>query len=406
MTRGFAKQLSLLALAGILVSCTAGTESTSTLGTLETPTAGATTTPVLTLTPSAQPGNTPTNVPSPTPDVPLYDDGAWLLFEGSIPDNDERDSHLWAVNWDGTGLTDLLPDFFVWQYRIQPTVDSIPGRYVAAITSYGWSDKFMFTLAHLPDGEIVANIPLTTPQTELIDRPSGDNPDYTDYERRLASSLSISDLESLAWSPDGTQIAFSGAQDGTQTDVYVYSLKDGRVSRLTRGQQPHHASNLLWSPDGQYIAFDDVSSALGTYPRYWVDGIWVVLADGSGAWQIASEDEWPTTDSEWGNRPQKQGWTSDHTIAVYAFQNLRFHHLKQIDIETGRSSAIFEGTYCGAAFTPEQEVWYITDGGASYLIKDGVMNEVAPLACSWPTWSPGDHQEPRLAHEPCAPVRR
>jgi hypothetical protein len=388
MTRGLAKQLSLLALAGILVSCSAGTRSTSTLGTLETPTTGATTNPVLTSTPSAQPGNTPTSVPSPTPDVPLYDDGAWLLFQGRIPNNGERNSYLRAVNWDGTGLTDLLPDFSVWQYEIQPSVDGSPGRYVAAITSYGWSDKFMFTLAHLPDGEVVANIPLTNPQTELIDRPSGDTPDYTDYERRLTSSLSISDTESLAWSPDGTQIAFSGAQNGTQTDVYRYSLTDDSVSRLTWGQQPHHASNLLWSPDGQYIAYDDVSSALGTYPRYWVDGIWVVRADGSGTWQIASKDEWPP-DSEHGNRPQKQGWISDHTIAVYAFQVDSLRALKQIDVETGRSSAIFDGIYCGAALAPEQDVWYITDGGASFLIKDGVnKNKVAPLACSWPTWSP------------------
>lgn len=387
--RGLAKQLILLGLLGILASCTVGGEPTPALDTLETSTIDTATTPALTLTPSPQPSNIPTSVPSATRDVPLYDDGAWLMFQGEIPDNNKADSRLWTVNWDGTGLTDLLPDFFVWQHKIQPSVDGSPGRYVAAITSNGWSDKFMFTLAHLPDGEIVANIPLTNPQTELIDRPSGDNPDYTDYGRRLTASLSISDLRSLAWSPDGTQIAFSGAQNGMRTDIYIYSLTDGSASRLTWGQHPHHASNLLWSPDGQYIAFDDVSSSEGTGLHYLVDGIWVVRADGSTVRRIASIDEWPPKDG-WLSRPQKLGWMSEHTIAVYALEDRKPYRLKQIDVEAGRSSTIVEDNFCGAAFAPKQDVWlvapYTTE--VAYLIRDDVMNKVAPLACGWPTWSP------------------
>ncbi|MBN1313354.1 MAG: hypothetical protein JXB30_18250 [Anaerolineae bacterium] len=366
----------------VLIACNACASRTPT--TTLTPTA-----PAATATRAPRPTTTPTMAPSATPDVPLYDDGAWLLFQGWDPDSDEVDSHLWAVNWDGTGLTDLLPDFFVWQYEVQPIVDGSPGRYVAAITSYGWSAQFMFTLAHLPDGKVVANIPLTNPQTELVDYPTEDDADYRDYWRRAAPSMSISDLRSLAWSPDGTRIAFSGAQDGTQTDVYVLSLTDGSVSRLTWDQHQHHASNLLWSSDGQYVAYDGVSSALGTYPRYRVDGIWVVRADGSGTWQVASEDEWPT-DSEWSNRPQKQEWTSNHTIAAYALNTAHDSPdtLREIDVETGRSSTIFDGSYCGAAFSPEQGVWLVSnDTMDAYLIKDGVTNKVEPLSFYWPIWS-------------------
>lgn len=386
-----AKQFGLLGLVGILASCTAGGEPTQAIDALVTSNPGTVTTLVPLLTPSPQLDNTQTSVPSPTPDVSLYDDGAWLLFQGSDPDEHEKNNHLWAVNWDGTGLMNLLPDFYVYQHKVQPAVNGSPGRYVAVITSYGWSGEFMLIVAHLPDGEIVASIPLTNPQTELVDYPTEDDADYRDYYRRAASSMSISDLRSLAWSPDGTQIAFSGAQEGTQTDVYIYSLTDGSVSRLTRGQHPHHASNLLWSPDGQYIAYDDVSTE-GTGLGYWANGIWVVRVDGSTVRRIASEEEWPRTD-DGGNRPQKLGWTSDHTLAIYALHvnGFEFYRLREVDISTWRSTEVVEQRYCEAAFAAHQDIWlvekYDMDGKDSYLIRDGIHNRIEPLDCYWPIWS-------------------
>lgn len=346
------------------------------------------------LTRTSRPTITPTPAPSATPDMPLYGDGAWLLFQGWAQDGDDGNMHLWAVNWDGTGLTMLLPDFYVWQHEVQPAVDGSAGRYVAAITSYGWSAKFMFTLAHLPDGEIIANIPLTNPQTEQIDFPgsnSGD-PARIDFSRRQISSMSISDLGSLAWSPDGTQIAFSGAQNGTRTEVYRYSLEDSRVSRLTWGQHAGHASNLLWSPDGQYIAYDNVGR---TPSFYWSDGIWVVRANGSMAWRVASEDQWPPVEwGSWGYRLQKLGWVTDHTLAVYSWDadtGSLLRLLKNIDVETGRSSTIYEELYCGAAFVSEQDVWLVEIPGVDErevtLILNGNTTMKGPGPCSWPVWS-------------------
>lgn len=378
-----APSIKLIVVACLLASCAAAPQEPTAEAATSTPSPMPTSTP--------QPTITPTPAPSATPDVPLYDDGAWLLFQGW----DQGNMHLWAVNWDGTGLTDLLPGFYVWQHEVQPAVDGLPSRYVAAITSYGWSAQFMFTLAHLPDGEIVANIPLTNPQTEQIDFPGGDcdDPARKDYSRREISSMSISDLRSLAWSPDGTQVAFSGAQDGTRTEVYRYSLQDGSVSRLTWGQHSDHASNLLWSPDGKYIAYDNVPGRTPSF--YWPDGIWVVRANGSLTWRVASEDEWlPVEWGSWGYRLQKLGWTSNHTLAVYSWDadtSSILTLLKDIDVEYGKSSTVYEGHYCGAAYAPEPDIWLVEIPGVDeqgvLLSLNGNITTKGPGPCSWPVWS-------------------
>lgn len=52
----------------------------------------------------------------------------------------------------------------------------------------------------------------------------------------------------LAWSPDGTKLAFVSGHRGTSADVFVYSRDMGESTRLTDG--PSHAYQLSWSPDG------------------------------------------------------------------------------------------------------------------------------------------------------------
>lgn len=240
----------------IAVSCTAASNTAKTASTVasEVPVDTQRISPTATRT--LQPTSMPTALPSSTPDVPLSESGSWLFYKGAFEDVEERNSHLWVINWDGTGLTNLLPEFWVWQYEVQPSINGIPGHYLAAITSYGWSDQFMLTIARLPDGEIETIIPLTNSQTILIDKTPENE---VEALQRASASYAISDLRSLVWSPDGRQLAFAGAQDGTQADVYVYSLDDKRVSRLTWQQHLNHASGLMWSPSGEYIAFEGIT---------------------------------------------------------------------------------------------------------------------------------------------------
>jgi dipeptidyl aminopeptidase/acylaminoacyl peptidase len=78
------------------------------------------------------------------------------------------------------------------------------------------------------------------------------------------------EAETLAWSPDGSRIAYAGAGN-----VYIFPLDGGAPTMLA-------GSNPRWSPDGSHLA------------RTVQDGISIVTADGSGAIRIANgyESAW------------------------------------------------------------------------------------------------------------------
>jgi len=75
-----------------------------------------------------------------------------------------------------------------------------------------------------------------------------------------------------AWSPDGSQIAFSSRRSGT-SHVYVMNADGTGTRRLTTGKK--NDSHPTWSPDGTRLAFER-------------DGdIQVMSADGSGVRRIS-----------------------------------------------------------------------------------------------------------------------
>jgi hypothetical protein len=60
------------------------------------------------------------------------------------------------------------------------------------------------------------------------------------------------DVSAPAWSPDGERLAFSG-QDRGRTDLFVYELRSGELSRLT--DDGYADLQPAWSPDGGTIVF-------------------------------------------------------------------------------------------------------------------------------------------------------
>jgi Tol biopolymer transport system component len=62
----------------------------------------------------------------------------------------------------------------------------------------------------------------------------------------------VEEIGDIAWSPDGTRMAVSGATGGEQ-DLYMYSFKDKSTKRLTKDKY----ADLMpsWSPDGKSLLF-------------------------------------------------------------------------------------------------------------------------------------------------------
>jgi Tol biopolymer transport system component/DNA-binding winged helix-turn-helix (wHTH) protein len=87
-------------------------------------------------------------------------------------------------------------------------------------------------------------------------------------------------IDSVAWSPDGTQVVFSKGQE-------IYAAKSDFSEQRKLGTAAGQVSRLRFSPDGRRLSFDVVD------PRNGSNSIWELARNGSGL------------------RPLLPGWNSD-----------------------------------------------------------------------------------------------
>jgi dipeptidyl aminopeptidase/acylaminoacyl peptidase len=59
---------------------------------------------------------------------------------------------------------------------------------------------------------------------------------------------------SARWSPGGNRIAFTSSSEDDGSEVYIYWLESGTLSRITQLEQS--PSGITWSPDGKRLAFN------------------------------------------------------------------------------------------------------------------------------------------------------
>src|SRR5581483_7221694 len=101
------------------------------------------------------------------------------------------------------------------------------------------------------------------------------NPDGSDAKR-----LTPADSDSFAWSPDGSKLAFSDDEAGTE-NIYVVDADGGNRVRLTTGAP--FDQGPTWSPDGTRIAYTRWNGSTDS------GDIYVMDADGANKKQLTSE---------------------------------------------------------------------------------------------------------------------
>jgi Tol biopolymer transport system component len=126
------------------------------------------------------------------------------------------------------------------------------------------------------------------------------NPDHTlwrskaDGSERLQLTYGPQRVGLAHWSPDGTQVAFSGAAPGKPWKVYVISRDGGSAQRLTSDSDVQE-TDPAWSADGRSVAFGHVSLIRP-------DETYIALCD----LQTRQVSQWPGSQGKFGPR-----WSPD-----------------------------------------------------------------------------------------------
>lgn len=274
----------------------------------------------------------------------LTAEGPWLLF-GIGEVYASTGTGLWAANADGSGVTQL---------RVMNVADgwleqgvSPSGRLVAFVGSMGdlYTTPTLF-MDRLPDTVGALELPLYGPQSQpALDTGPGDP--------ALEAMRAIVEQPSLAWSPDGSQLAFMGAIDGPTSDLYVYSVESREVTRLTDG--PSQAYQPVWSPDGKWIVHAGVSS-FGTGAGYGVEGVWAAAADGSEVKSIYDPNaEFLSGDEAF------IGWANDSTFLAESWDAICGRRdIRSYDIEALKLAVHWTGYFTDVAYAPEEHVLLVT----------------------------------------------
>jgi hypothetical protein len=163
----------------------------------------------------------------------------------------------------------------------------------------------------------------------------------------------IIDVSSLAWSPDGTQLAFMGAQDGPSSDLYVYSLRSDDVIRLTDG--PTQGIRPVWSPDSRWIVHVAVDS-LGTGAGYSVAKVFAAAADDSGVRTLY-------TPSNFSGDEVVHGWLNDSTVVISTWRpDCGNQELRSVDINTGETLLLWQSCFLSVAVDQADETLLVSVG--------------------------------------------
>lgn len=140
-----------------------------------------------------------------------------------------------------------------------------------------------------------------------------------------------------AWSPDGTQLAFSGAIDGPSSDLYLYDTTTGEITRLSDGIE--QIDGIRWSPSGEWIWHSTVSygycqGCAGHHFAAAADGSEIITLPGNDIYRFITwlnDDTYLVTDQ--ANGPGPFG-------------------LQQVDIATGESVMLWAGAHQGFIYDP------------------------------------------------------
>ena len=232
---------------------------------------------------------------------------------------------IYALAPDGTELTLVTNKSLIAPALLQDAIAPQGGR-IAYITEEVESRVYGLTLhvVRFPDLVEEANISLI--QTEA---------DENTQSRSPEAVRAITEQKSLRWSPDGKSLAFIALMDQSSADVYVYSVEEGEIARLS--EDPYQEFNPQWSRDGSYVMYF-VASAFGEDEAVTMRGVYAAPPFASGGrvtlYTTSSKGE------------ELAGWASPREALLYSKDpTCNGYNLRRIDVETALASDLTRGCF-------------------------------------------------------------
>jgi TolB protein len=191
------------------------------------------------------------------------------------------------------------------------------------------------------------------------------NADGTGWRRPLTDG---GDDWTLAWSPDGSALAFDRNYDGPNW-IYVVRADGRRERRVSRVDEYHPA----WSPEGR-IAYVTTR------------GVWVMDPDGRRKQLLARAririDGYPTRSPvAWSPDGRRVAFTTGTALWVMSADG------------SGRRRVSAAGPSAGPVWSPDSTYIALTYGGEIFVAEVATgdirnLTDNNPIGDEWPTWSP------------------
>jgi len=189
------------------------------------------------------------------------------------------------------------------------------------------------TVLQLPQGSEIFSMALVAPENEAG---PGTQPGDAVYEATYA----IAELPSMAWSPDGMQLAFTAATQAPFADMYVYSFMDDSLTRME--EQEAEAWLPEWSPDGRYLIYFSAYTVSSEDKD--MEGVFAVEVGSRIVRQLAGG---------LGGGGGYAGWSQPRTLALFSSDSICHNtNLRQADPQQQEVNNRFAGCFDDAAVQP------------------------------------------------------
>jgi Tol biopolymer transport system component len=178
-----------------------------------------------------------------------------------------------------------------------------------------------------------------------------------------------------AWSPDGTQLAFSSNRDAppagrtSQEDIYVMNADGSNMRRLTDADGEDSCPE--WSPDGTKIAFLSTRETVG------LGQIYVMDADGSNEMRVSTD------------RAGCPTWTPDGTGLTYVDGESNPWRIYVVRLDGSEQTLWRDQQISGPVWSPDgTQLAFDRHDGIVLIDADGSNDRFLTVG-SFPAWSPG-----------------